>query len=178
MINRAFNLRSFGFLAASVVLFVALGFLQACGTNQVITTLETVVTASETALNVLAATGAIPAATVTIADAYLKSVDQAAVFAAQELQSSDSPALKITKIVQQFAMIAQPNLPPGTAQTIVSIIQAVTTAVENFLKSIQPASATAAAKIPNFKFSASDLERLKAIQAKAESQVQTLNRRP
>jgi hypothetical protein len=146
--------------------------LTGCGVSNVTTTLEIVITSAETAVGVLGATGTIPPAVVTQVDTYLTLVSQATSFAATELASSDSSAVKADKIIAQFASISAPILPPGIAQTIVAVIQAVANAVANFLNTIQPAATTGIhrASIPSsIKISSADKNTLSQIKLRADA---------
>jgi hypothetical protein len=160
------TVRSIGFLLLCIVLLFCFGFLVGCGTSQVVSTLDAVVASAQAAVSVLGAAGQIPPGTVALIDTYLKAVSQAAMFASTEINSSDSTAVRITKIVQQFAMITAPNLPAGTAQNIVAVIQAVTQAIASFLTNLQPVGVGTTASI---RFSKSDLARLGAIHTKAQA---------
>jgi len=173
--SKLFGGRSLGFLGICILLFASLSVLESCGSSQVVTSLEVVIVSAEAAVTALGATGTIPPATVVTLDAYLKSTMQATLFASTELQSSDPPAVKATKIVQQFAAIAAPNLPPGTPAAIVAVIQAVTSAVAGFLQTIQPAAAQPAAR-PAMKitFSPADENKLVSIHSRAQALIAKL----
>lgn len=143
-----------GTLIALLVLLVIV--LNGCGSGTVITSLELVTDAAEAAVTVLAATGQLPASTVTVIDSYLSQVSTATEFAVTELESTDPAGAKASKILAQFAMIARPDLPPGIAQAILAAVQAVASSVSNFLMTLQPAPApgtppTAALKPPDLK---------------------------
>lgn len=114
-------------------LLLTLFLLQGCGLS-VTNSLQLVIAAAEAAVGIISPEYA------TRIDPYLKAVSQATSFAATELASTDTSPVKAEKIISQFAAIAGPNLPAGVPQTIVTAIQAVVTAVSNFLASIQPAA--------------------------------------
>ena len=156
------------YLALALAAFLILD-LTSCGSAQVVTTLEAVVASGEVAVSTLATIGTIPPATAALINQYLKAVDQAAIFASTELASADTPAVKATKIAQQFAGVIAPTLPLGTAQVVLSVVQAVIGAVANFLTAIQPATTVTAAKSVNLKLSAGDVAKLAAIHARAEA---------
>ena len=120
--------------AASAAL-IGLAFQVACSGGAVTKTLAFIVAASSAGIDV-----ADPALAPIVAP-YFTSVTNAVDFATTELESADSGAVKFTKIAEQFAMIAKPDLPSGTAQTTVLTIEAVATAVQNFLKTIAASSA-------------------------------------
>ena len=126
------------FAKFSVELFAAvlimLG-LTACSQSQVTETLDLVIAAADAAVSVLAP------GTAALITPYLSEVSAAVDFATTELASDDSAAIKAAKIAQQFATIAAPNLPPGTAQVIVQAVAAVGKAVITFLGSLQATGA-------------------------------------
>lgn len=130
--------------AATTAALAGLLMQVACSQSQVITTLDLVVTAADTAVTVLQATGTLPPGTASLITGYLNQVTAGVQFATTELASSDSNAVKASKIVGYFAMIAVPNLPPGTVQTVVAVVQAVANAVANFLATLPNMSLTAA----------------------------------
>jgi|SRR5271166_1575886 len=170
------TMRSLAFLLLCVLVLMSFGFLTGCGTSQVVNTLEAVIASAEVAVATLGATGTVPAGTVTSLDAYLKAIASATAFASTELASTDSPAVKATKIALEFGMVVAPVLPPGIAQTVVVVIQAVTQAVANFLAAIQPAAAVAAAHAPaTMNLSSSDKVRLAAIGQRAQALLQKLH---
>jgi hypothetical protein len=113
----------------------ALLFQTACSSSAVTDTLALIVAASNAAIDV-----SDPSLAPVVAP-YLTDVTNAVDFATTELASADSGAVKATKIAQEFATMAAPTLPSGTAQTVVLSIEAVATAVQNFLKTIAASSA-------------------------------------
>jgi len=168
---------------ASVVLIGALLFETACGQSQVTETLALVVAAASAAIDV-----ADPALAPVVAP-YLTGVTNAVDFAATELASTDTDAVKAAKIAQEFASVAAPNLPPGTALTIVTVIGAVATAVKNFLGTVAATSATLegnaayvesfAAKGKGLKMSSADQKAIAKIQvenAKARAKLAKLKK--
>lgn len=116
--------------------------LVACSQSQVTETLALVVTAADAAVTTLQATGQIPPGTATLITNYLSEVSTGVSFATMELASTDSSALKASRIAQEFASITVPNLPVGTATAIGATVAAVVSAVSNFLATIQPAAAS------------------------------------
>lgn len=161
-----------------IPLLVSLLILQGCAIS-VTSTLQLVIAAAEAAIPV------IDPAAASVAMPYLKAVSQAVSFASTELASADTSAVKAEKIITQFATIAAPNLPPGISQTIVSAVLAVTSAVGNFLATIQtaapPAVAATAVRISGraapkptavpkqITVSAKDQQALLAIRARADA---------
>lgn len=146
------------------VVLAALFALVSCGSNQVLTTLQLVVASSEAAVAALEAGGTIDPNTAAKIENYLTSVSTAASFAATELASSDSTAVKAAKIVQEFATVTAPDLPAGTPQVILTTVNAVVQAVLNFLATVQPAPTAAAIKI-----SEQDKAALKTLQVRADA---------
>jgi hypothetical protein len=122
-------------LFVSSVLVGALLFQASCGGNAVTETLALVVSAASAAIDVA------DPALAPVVTPYFTGVTNAVDFATTELASADSGAVKAAKIAQEFAQVAAPNLPVGTAQTVVLSIEAVATAVQNFLKTIAASSA-------------------------------------
>lgn len=158
-----------------------------CGTSSVITTLNLIVVSSEAAINVLVATSTINPATGKLITTYLNSVSVAVDKATTILASSESGVQKAIDISNAFAGIAQPLLPAGTPQVIVSVVEAVVVAVENFLKSVGPISTTATAKVTakgvkvrgvNQVFSGKDLATIQTIKQKNLGVMQTLKGLP
>jgi len=154
------------------LLLILLVLLQAC--ISVTSTLQLVIAAAEAAVGVID-----PPAAVLI-NPYLRAVSLATSFAATELASSDTSPVKAEKIIAQFASITAPNLPPGISRTIVAAVEAVTTAVTNFLATIQPAAPppltarttgkAAPQTVPKqIKISSGDLTTLTSIKSRADA---------
>jgi hypothetical protein len=139
--------------------------LTGCGVSSVVTSLELVTAASEAAVGALEGAGQITPATAMLIDQYLAQVSMATQFAATELASTDTTPEKISKIASQFAGIAIPDLPPGTAQAIVLTVQAVAKAVAAFLMNIQTPTP------PASKFVLSDNDRAKLAQIRGRAGV-------
>jgi hypothetical protein len=124
-----------------------LTFTYACNTSTVVTYLNAVIAAADTAVAGLEVAGQIPAPIGTLITNYLATVSTAASESAIELQSSDTTAVKVQKITTYFATSILPtftNIPPS----IIASIQAVDAAVKVFLSSIgagQPGLASARA---------------------------------
>jgi hypothetical protein len=159
-----------GFLA--IVLCLA---LVSCGQSDVTLTLDLVVTAADAALTTLEGSGQVSASTAGQVNSYLTQVTNAVTFTTTELASSDSDAIKSTKIAAEFASVIAPNLPGGTALEIVAVVGAVAKSVTNFLALMSSTSAQlrsaegnaffAAAK--GWKLSKGDQKALPKIAAKA-----------
>jgi len=112
----------------------------ACSQSQVTLTLDLIVTAADTAVSTLQATGQISSTEATLINNYLNEVTSAVQFSTTELASSDTPEVKSAKIIAQFASVAAPQL-SGAPAAIVETISAVAKAVANFLSTIQTTSA-------------------------------------
>ncbi len=153
----------------SFVLALAVLSLAACKTS-VTSSLQLVVSAADAAVGVLEATGTLPPDAATRIDRYLAGVSDATSFAATELASSDSAEVKALKIAQKFATVTAPQLPPGTPQTVLSVIQSVVSAVLNFLQTIQPLVPPGARSAPvQIKVTDSDRKVLTEIDRRAQA---------
>lgn len=122
------------------LLFASL-LLIGCTGTQITTTLQTVVDAVSIALPII--TAAIPSLTPTQSKqivGYLKAVSTAVQETTAELQTSDSSAIKASKIVAFFASAAIPAI-PGLSPTVQLILQAVDGTVQAFLATFKPAAA-------------------------------------
>jgi len=146
-------------------LVVALLFQTACSQSQVTETLALVTAAADAAVGVLAP------GTQALVVPYLNEVTSATDFAVTELQSTDAPGVKAAKIAAQFASVVAPQLPPGTASTIVLAVGAVGKAITAFLATLNPAATTAAhaltlSKTKTLKLSGADKKALSDIKTK------------
>lgn len=160
-----------------IIVALAILSLTACSGNQVTTTLQLVVVAAEAAVDTLGSTGSISQDVVQQIDGYLLATSDGVQFATDELASTDAPAVKASKIAQKFAGITAPNLPPGTPQTVLAVVSAVSKAVLTFLSTVQqsqaelvahPEYATAFAGEPKSKMPKATDKKLKDIKARAE----------
>lgn len=115
--------------------------LVGCSQSQVTITLDLVVTAADVAVSTLETTGQIPAPIANEVTSYLGQVTTAVDFATTELATTDTAAIKATKITSEFAALALPQLPPGGPAAIVATINAVAQAIGKFLATIQTTSA-------------------------------------
>src|SRR5271156_42959 len=102
--------------------------LTACSTSSLIATLQIVTDAVTVAIPVLQAAGVDPAA-LALAQTYLTAVSTATSEAATELASSDTTAVKTSKILADFANVIAPTI--GNAQ-VAAVIRAVAAAVQSF----------------------------------------------
>jgi hypothetical protein len=98
--------------------------------------LDVVVTAAQVAIPALASAGAISSEDSDKILAYLSAVNTAAGQAATELASSDSSALKATKIAGFFAAAAKPVLSGAASQKVITIVQGIDAAVSALLVNI------------------------------------------
>lgn len=104
--------------------------------------LDLVVSAADTAVTTLQATGSIPAPTATLIENYLSEVVNFTSFTTTELASSDSAAEKTAKISAEAAMVIEPQLPAGTPTVIVTVVNAVVQDVATFLENVKTTSAS------------------------------------
>jgi hypothetical protein len=144
----------------------------ACG---VIDTLNIVVVSADALVSALQASGEINPAQGALITTYVNAVLAGANCAATESASTDSDALKATKITECFvqAANAQALLPPGLPTVIVSAIGAVATALENYLeKAGAPVTPQTAKLSPHARprkpqhYSQSDLAKLPELKAR------------
>jgi hypothetical protein len=165
----------------AILLVLAL-LMSACGTSQVLSTLEAVVAAAEVALPIVGAAAGVPPPVIAAIQVYLRAVSQASAQAAVILAGPGTAAAKAAQITQAFSAIAAGCncIPPGTPTQVVSVIDAIARAVINFLANFQPppgSSARVAAPKAIAKVSKSDQEKLAAIRARAEIIIQKLERK-
>lgn len=142
-------------------------FLTGCGQSSVTTGLQVAIAAGEALVSVLASQGTIPPDQATKINNWMSQVSAALVFATTELASTDSSLVKLTKITSQFSSIIQPDLPPGTAQAILSAVNAVLKAVSDYLASIQTVTATARASGKELRLTSGDIKALPGLHARA-----------
>ena len=118
----------------TAVLLLAVLLMVGCTSSQVISTLESVVSAAEVAIPVIGAATNTPPATINLIVTYLQGVSTASGKASVILSGTGTTAEKSALIVQAFAQVAAGmNLPAGTPTEIVTVINAVAQAVVNFL---------------------------------------------
>jgi hypothetical protein len=148
---------------ATLSILMLLLFTAGCTSNQVITSLDVAVTATEVALPIVAgATGMSPALTASIMT-YLQDADQALALAAQEQSSSDSDQVKAAKILAFFASVKIPNL-AGAPAAVVQAIQTIASDIAKYLANYQP---TPPGTSFNLKPSSNDRLKLDGIRARA-----------
>lgn len=97
----------------SLFLVAVIG-LAACSVASILSVLQVALSLASDAASV---SGSIPPEYIAYVDTALGCVD----FAAMELASTDSDAVKTGKIVAQCANLTTPNLPPGTPQTLMTL---------------------------------------------------------
>jgi hypothetical protein len=127
-------LKTFKLAAVMAALLVA----SACSLSTLTTSLNAVVVSADAALAVLGVSGTIPAPTVALATNYLTAVAQATNLTATEIASSDTDAVKASRITDIWAQAALPNLKAVSPNVSVALI-AVDAAVKAFVGSIHPA---------------------------------------
>lgn len=133
------------FIIASVAL-VSLGLSTACsGSTAVLASLKATVVAADAGLAVLSAAGAIPPTAATLAENYLASVSTAVSATATELASSDTVAIKDSKVAEIWAKAVLPDI-PGLPSVVSIALKAVEAAVNTFLGQMNVVPSTAAIK--------------------------------
>ena len=161
-------------ILAIFMAFVLTFSLVGCGsTSQLITALNAVADSSSVAVvltSALAAAGKLDPAVATQVANYAQGVTTAVQQSITELNSVDTNPIKITKITADFAAVAAPAFGPGTAPQVQAAIQAVSAAVQIFLRQLNtPATLTLAKLSPvkAVKLSMGDKAALKSINKKA-----------
>ncbi len=163
----------------AIVLLLS-GVLVGCG-NSAVQDIQLVVATSEAVVAALETTGTIPAPVATAVNVYMGQATEFVNFAITELASTDTPAVKASKIAAEGALLSKPDLPPGTPTSVATSIQAVASALAVFLANIQTAatamravespmvlSATEKPKPAKLKMSDSDKKKLEALKVRAE----------
>jgi hypothetical protein len=133
--------------------------------------------AVDTAAAILPAVPGVPAAAVT----YAQQAAQVISTVSGQLESGTVTAAEITAIVAEVSAIAKPDLPAGTAAAVVTDVNALATALENFLQAIpQTAPVTASAVTARavsprnaWKLRDQDIARILVIHAKASALLAT-----
>jgi hypothetical protein len=162
-------------LSAVVIALVVLMslFMVACQQSSVITTLEAAISAAEVALPVIGAATGIPASTMAHIVTYLEAVNAATLQAAAILAAPGTSAEKAAAILKAFSTAsAGLQVPPGTPQAVVTVVDAVVQAVLDFLNNFHHVtlpnvaiSSRAKAKLFSLKArSAANLQKLRAIE--------------
>jgi hypothetical protein len=159
----------------AVVLLMSLA-LVGCSSSAV-RDLQLVVAASEAVVAALETSGVIPAPIGAAVNVYMGQVSEFVTFATTELASSDSSAVKASKIAAEAAAVAKPDLPPGTPNLIATAIQAVAASLGTFLGNIQATAAVIshpsygnsffAEKAAKLKISKADEKKLAELHARA-----------
>jgi len=123
------------FAKICTVLLVCLCLVLAgCSVSTLVTTLD-IVAASTAAASTIVASGGTGNSRASIV-AYLSGVSTASSSAATELQSSDSSAVKYTKIAAAFAVVATISLDATASAEVKAAISTVETAVQLFLTAL------------------------------------------
>ena len=161
-------------IGAVLLMFLTLA---ACSSSAV-RDLELVVAGGEAVVAALESAGTIPAPIAAAVNVYMGQLSAFVDFATTELASTDTAAIKASKIAAEAATVAGPDLPPGTPAVIAASIKAVATALATFLGSIQTTAALLsepsygnsfmAGKPAKLKISKSDEKKLAALLPRVE----------
>ena len=171
--------RSIARIRCALVLVPLLAFmcLAGCGSSAV-QDLQLVIAGSEAVVAALETVGVIPASVSAAINTYMGQVSAFADFATTELASTDTAAVKASRIAAEAASVAKPDLPGGTPTLLVTSIQAVAQAVATFLANIHTTAAlisepsygnsfAAAGKPAKINISKADQKKLEALHARA-----------
>jgi hypothetical protein len=160
-------------------LAVLLSFALVGCSSSAVRDLQLVVAGGEAVVAALESAGTIPAPAAALINTYMGQVSAFVSFSTTELASSDSPAVKASKIAAEAVGISKPDLPSGTPTLVATSIQAVASALANFLSNIAATSAQlsvspqfasgfgAKKKAPKLDMSASDKKKLAELHARA-----------
>ena len=160
------------FLTAPVLIAILL--LTACTPSTLVSSLQIAVDAVTVAIPVLAAAG-VDSATLMQVQTYLTAVSTATEEAATELATSDTSAVKVSKIVADFAGVVAPVI--GNPR-VSAVVQAVAAAVQSFLTLLQqqqpsgPAAKAIASTVVKPSFA--DRSKLGAIKSQCEKNLAAL----
>ena len=143
-----------------------------CNSSSTISTLQAVVSAVSAVFPIIGSAAGLPPAVVNQIADYLSQVSYASAQAVDIWDSSATPAAKAAQITALFSHIATVNLPPGTAQTVVSAITAVASAVAAFLATLPSQAATTTKATTPAPLSAADQAKLKTINSDALADLQ------
>jgi hypothetical protein len=158
-------------IVIAIALLVLIGiFLVACSSGTVIMALEAAVSAAEVAIPVVAGAVGLPPATLSTIMSYLQAVSEATSQASTILASTTTTsAQKSAAILQAFVTASKAlNLPPGTSTEVVSVVNAVATAVANFLTNFANAKPVPVTAKP------ADITKLATLKARPETSIVTL----
>lgn len=142
--NRSPSLFRAAGLGAVLLMFMALA---GCSSSAV-RDLELVVAGSEAVVAALESVGTIPAPIAAAVNVYMGQLSAFVDFATTELASTDTAAIKASKIAAEAATVAGPDLPPGTPALIATSISAVVTALATFLGNIHTTASLASEDLP------------------------------
>lgn len=132
-----------------------------------ISILETAITAAQVAIPIIGSQVNLPPAILSTAETWLNGANDALGAVVTEEQSTDTAGVMAAKIVQILTAYASANLPAGTPQAIVNALNAVAADIAKIItqnQNVTSASDSVRSKV--VKFSASDLAKLQALQAK------------
>jgi len=147
--------------------------LTACSTSQLVDSLDIVTTAATAAVDALQSVASIPPQVLT----YLTAVNGGITCTTDELTAGDAAAVQASKIAACFAVSLQPVLPSGTPSTVVSVIDAVASALANFLKTLPSATVVSATPAGAFSFAPSPKTKPVKLSRKDKSKLADIRKR-
>ncbi len=146
-LHQAGEMRSLIKTGSAVAVLLACLLLVGCSSSAV-RDLQLVVAGSEAVVAALESVGTIPAPMAAAINVYMGQVSSFVTFATAELASTDTAAVKTSKLAAEAATVSKADLPPGTPALIATAIQAVATSLATFLGNIQTASNLASEDLP------------------------------
>ena len=153
----------------SVVLVLVLSLLLvACNQGQITTGLQLVLTAVQIAVPVIGSQVGVDPTILALVTQYLSAVNTSVNKSSTVLADPElSGAVKSAKVVQIFSEAAEPNLPAGTPQLLVTTTGKVAAAVADFLTNFKTPDGKLKALPPGhkIKLTAKDKSALKKIQS-------------
>lgn len=121
-------------LGSTVVGVSSTVFLAGCTTGQLTEAVNAVVVAANLTLGILESTGTVPPSVVMLVAPYLASVGQAVIDTNAEAQSTDTAAVKATKIAAIWAnLVAGVALPSNAPPILATVIAEVVAAIKSLL---------------------------------------------
>lgn len=146
--------------------------LTACpSANSTIKILNTILTSAETLLPIITAGAGLDANLQKNLSNYLHAASGALVLTSDILNTNGSAAVKASQVTTAWAGVTAPILPAGTPQRVVSLVQAISSAITNLLQQFAPTPAAPgapSARVPKpIVVSASDAARLLEIRGRA-----------
>lgn len=139
-------------------------FLTACSTATILMYIELALKIATTATSV---SGIVPVQYVNYVDAALGCIE----FASTEANSTDTQAIKTTKIIADCSQLTSVVLPTGTSQNIVTDANNIATSIQTILQNLPKTSATTSSiQALEVKFNYFERQKLKSIAKKARRQ--------